>query len=559
MKPSFWLALLLILVCCREKQVVPEEFVFPSSPEFEKATKLYPTHPSDSAFVLFSNISETSNDSLLRATAFTYMAIIQSNAGDYFGAQESALAGLHLLDEQNINHRYCFSSLFNELGRSSNSMENYESAVFYYLKAIPLQTDTGYALKLKNNLAVAYRNLGRYTDAISMLEEVARAMDPDDRFYPIVVSNLAHTRWKANPEYYPVPEYLHILQRQQKENDWYGMNGTYKHLSEYYENHSSDSVLFYTRLWLRAAKEFDSAKDRQMALKRLSLLTSSQEAKSYFTQYTELDDSLQRARYNNSNQFAIIRYEAARYKAENLSLSEENAAKALHILRQQIILIASVLLALGVIIWFSRRSRKKRKRIELEAQNAIRESQLKTSQKVHDVVANGLYRIMSEVEHQPELKKEQLLDQIEMLYEKSRDISYDNKASGKQSKDRITELVSAFNTPHTRILLVGVNDIPWQDYAASILQTVETVLQELLVNMAKHSEAKNVAIRFQQKSGELSFLYTDDGKGLPPDFKKGNGIQNTENRILQMGGRIIFTQRQPTGLSVQINLPNPSE
>nr|GFD55410.1 hypothetical protein [Tanacetum cinerariifolium] len=61
--------------------------------------------------------------------------------------------------------------------------------------------------------------------------------------------------------------------------------------------------------------------------------------------------------------------------------------------------------------------------MELEAQNALRNSQLNTSKRVHDVVANGLYRVMTEIENQADMDRENVLDKIEALYEKSRDIS----------------------------------------------------------------------------------------------------------------------------------------
>ena len=559
MKYSCWLSLLLIFVCCRNKQVAPEEFIFPTFPEYDTGYKYHVAGNLDSAFFYYTLASEKSDDSIIKAIAYTSMASIHYQYGDYFGSQEAAVNALQLLPSGNKSLDYTYSAIYNELGRSYDALGNYAAANEYYRKALVLQSDTTRIEAIKNNMAIALRNEGNYREAIDLFESILKKKSEKNSNYPVVLLNLAHAKWKANAKFNPERDLKNALAMQEEESSKYFLSGIYNHLSEFYLESNPDSARHYATLMLNVATDINSPEDRLIALKRLSLLASSAQAKSYFRQYTDLSDSIQREKSNSRNQLALIKYEAANFRATISQLSEANAAKALHILRQQIILITCVLLALGLLIWFSRRSRKKRKRIELDAQNAIRESQLKTSQKVHDVVANGLYRIMSEVEHQPDIKKEQLLDQIEMLYEKSRDISYDDKASAAQNKDRITELLSAFNSNDRRIVLVGADDIQWDQFPAPVLQTLETVLQELLVNMSKHSQAKNVVIRFQQKPGELLLHYTDDGKGLPADFKKGNGIQNTENRIRRMGGRIIFTARQPSGLSVQINLPNLSE
>src|SRR5690606_31043506 len=114
-------------------------------------------------------------------------------------------------------------------------------------------------------------------------------------------------------------------------------------------------------------------------------------------------------------------------KADNLRLQKENVEKAYQISRQRIwtamvVVLAVVFLAAGV-YWYWKR----RQRMEHEAQNRIKAHRLKTSKKVHDVVANGLYRVMAELENQNTIDRESILDRLEDMYEKSRDISYETE------------------------------------------------------------------------------------------------------------------------------------
>ncbi len=99
------------------------------------------------------------------------------------------------------------------------------------------------------------------------------------------------------------------------------------------------------------------------------------------------------------------------------------------------------------VFWYRRR----KKRVEQENQLKIKKTELKYSKKVHDVVANGVYQVMTEVENQENLDKEALLDKLEIIYEKSRDISYDGtmKSNEENYSEKIAHLLQSFSSSHT--------------------------------------------------------------------------------------------------------------
>lgn len=65
------------------------------------------------------------------------------------------------------------------------------------------------------------------------------------------------------------------------------------------------------------------------------------------------------------------------------------------------------------ILWYKRRKAK----LELLAQDKIKEERLILSKKVHDVVANGLYQVMSRIEYNDDFSKNEILDKLEMMYQ----------------------------------------------------------------------------------------------------------------------------------------------
>ncbi len=69
-------------------------------------------------------------------------------------------------------------------------------------------------------------------------------------------------------------------------------------------------------------------------------------------------------------------------------------------------------------------------------------------------------------------------------------------------------------------------------------ETIYKVLQELLINMTKHSQATLAVIAFIDSSNETVITYTDNGVGCT--LIKNTGLQNVENRIKAIDGTVIF-------------------
>lgn len=296
------------------------------------------------------------------------------------------------------------------------------------------------------------------------------------------------------------------------------------------------------------SKQINSPDDQLQALQKLIKFSPSQLTKKYFEIYHNLSDSLQTARNAAKNQFALIRYETERHKADILKLQKENTDKKYQI---SVLIFGIFLLSATGLIWYKRR----KLRLEMETQNAIRESQLKTSKKVHDVVANGLYRIMSKLENQ-QSEDHALIDEMEDLYEKSRDISYEQlEFTDKNFNEKISGLLKSFATETTKVLIVGNTVELWKKVEPNIKYELEHILQELMVNMKKHSKATNVVIRFETHNNSVHINYTDNGIGIPKQTKFKNGLNNTGNRIKSIGGVINFNLGAEKGLKIQLSFP----
>lgn len=174
------------------------------------------------------------------------------------------------------------------------------------------------------------------------------------------------------------------------------------------------------------------------------------------------------------------------------------------------------------------------------------------------MVANGLYRVMTEIENQSNIDREGILDRLELMYEKSRDISYEAEELPTvrlNYHEKMADLLRSFATESTKVIIAGNSANLWKNLNEPAKYEIEHIMQELMVNMKKHSHASNVVVKFEQRYNEIHIFYADNGIGMKKEFQQRNGLTNTGNRIKSLDGKIIFDTEVEKGLKIQISFP----
>lgn len=548
---------LLIFLSCKQKikkEEKKEENIY-----YKKAFGYLDNGRSDSAFFYFNKAKDAyllQKDSLEAGKSLVNMGIISADKGDYFGAQEISLNALSYFDTKKENQHVYIRSNLNNLAIVTHKLEDYQNALSFYDSAISLSKDSLETRVILNNKAITYQKLKNYIEALKIYNSILKVPSLNRKEYARMLTNISYTKWLQNSTYNAVPDYLKALHIRTEEKDLLGLNSSYSHLAEYYADKRIDSALIYAKRQFHTANKVNSVDDRLSALQMLVRISPAKETKQYFEIYRNLNDSLQTARRSAKNQFALIRYQTEKRKAENLKLQKDNSDKKHQIYTRELMLLgalfAFVALTAIATLWY----KKRKQRMELEAQNALRNSQLNTSKRVHDVVANGLYRVMTEIENQADMDRENVLDKIEALYEKSRDISYEEPVTSNYNfQEIVSEILTSFATDQTKILIAGNTADLWNKVSNLVKYEIEQILQELMVNMKKHSGASHVGIKFEQKTDQVNIYYTDNGVGLPKGFQQNNGFRNTGNRIDTIKGAITFETTGDKGLKIKISFP----
>lgn len=520
------------------------------------ADRLWDKGRLDSAFLVYAQARESaakSKDSLNLANALISMGILANDQGDSFNGQEYALEATQYLNRNDKKHHRSILANLNNLGVTAYDLKKYDDAIDFYSQAIPLANDTAHLHIAKNNLANAYRQKGNYAMAIKLYEEILKD-NPSPKNKARTITNLAKARLMRNQNFNPIPLYLSALQIRKNINDEWGKNSSYSHLADYYLYRVPDSSLYYSRLMYELAVALKNPDNELEALAKLTELEPKNHL-NLFRRYRKLDDSLSSARNAAKNQFALIRYQTEKYKINTLRLERENEQKKSQIDKRNTLLaiaiLAILLISLTAIVVYKQRKR----RLTEHAEKQIRDSKLKTSKEIHDVVANGLYRMMSEVEYSESIDKPKFVGQLEKLYHQSRQISHAVSANPQDFVERLEELIHAFSSSETKIITVGLDEKLNTSVSVPVKDEIVLAVQELLVNMNKYSIASQVALRFILQEDELEIRYRDNGIGLSGDKKDGIGIRNTESRIAAINGHFIFGNHGNGGVQAVIKVP----
>jgi two-component system, NarL family, sensor histidine kinase UhpB len=86
------------------------------------------------------------------------------------------------------------------------------------------------------------------------------------------------------------------------------------------------------------------------------------------------------------------------------------------------------------------------------------------------------------------------------------------------------------------------------------------IAQESLTNALRHSSAREVTVSPRSDAEHVTLAVTDDGKGLPAQFRQdGAGIAGMRERALLVGGMLSLTSVPGQGTEVRLTIPIDQE
>lgn len=516
----------------------------------------------DSAFY-YHNALKTeylkNNNHFNAALKLLRMAEIQLIAGDYIGVENTIKEALPLLKK--TGHKTHLSKAYTILATAYNYLLNNENALHCYRKANENTKDSLSKINIMYHIARIHADTGNYKTAVTILNTLKESILVTDP--PLlkakIIDKLGYSLFKQskNNGLAKMLEALAIREKAKKLDDLFL---SYIHLSEYY---GQSNHLIAKEHALKAYATAIELKKNDFILKSLSLLipySSGNELKTYSNEYLALDKEINKAGQNAKNQFDKVKNAIHLQDIENNKLIE-NVDRTLLLQissdHNKLLLLSLVFtIFCSVILYYFIRSRHKKERF-MEAYS----TETRIAKKVHDEIANEIYgtiNYLTSDEAMPGKSKEKLISQLDNIYLLTKNISREtnNIDTSNLFPEYLKLMLTAYTTNNVNIITKGINDINWENLDEVKKIATYRSLQELMVNMKKHSNATLVLIDFTLVNKKIEIRYSDNGCGAEKDklFLK-NGLLNVENRMVSIDGNVIFDNTTNKGFHITLTYP----
>ncbi len=99
--------------------------------------------------------------------------------------------------------------------------------------------------------------------------------------------------------------------------------------------------------------------------------------------------------------------------------------------------------------------------------------------------------------------------------------------------------------------------LPELQLSSAQVFNLNQIFRELVSNIIRHADARNVDIRVSGAIDKLNFRVSDDGQGMDQkqDESKGNGLGNIKSRVAEISGAVSWRSKPGKGVTVEISVP----
>ncbi|WP_369819544.1 ATP-binding protein [[Flexibacter] sp. ATCC 35103] len=503
---------------------------------------------------------ETIKDSANIGYTLTIMALIQQVNGDYYGSKETVTEALPYVKKKSVYT----AAINNILGIADKELSLYDDAIVYYKTAADDFKDPIDKRGPLSNIGAVYIQQKKYDKAIALLESLLSKNFLKEKVSITdevrILDNLGYAYFKKGMDQKGFSLMNEALQTRNKLKDTYGSIESYLHLADYYAKKDIKKSNKNALTAYNIATKLNSVDERLEALQILISNDHSAQNGKYVQKYFTLNDSIIKVRNNFKNKFAKIKYDSKKEKDENAKLRLEKAENLLSLQKDKYLRIVFVIVFVFLVILIAiliRYYKNKNRAIEFQTSY---NTETRIAKKIHDELANDVFQVIAFAESQPlstESTKENLLQKLDDIYGRVRGVSRENNKidTGIDFTNRIKEMLSAYNTSERNIIATNLENINWEIIDDIKKITISRILQELMVNMKKHSNANLVLIKFESDQKSILINYNDNGKGSEKTKLIKNGLQNMENRMQAVKGTIDFDTEPDKGFRAKIAMP----
>ncbi|MFV8282601.1 tetratricopeptide repeat-containing sensor histidine kinase [Christiangramia marina] len=554
---------------------------------WDLANFFYYNNLKDSSYFYYNRAFKNYNDikaSFYAGRMLLNMAVIQSDARDYTGSEITTINSIRLLEPLK-RHKQLYMA-YNNLGIVYNGMHEFEDAIKYHELALyhkkKLNPTISEAPTL-NNIGVVYQNMGNYSFAKNYFDRALvekNLLQQDPKLYAMLIDNLAYNNFKLGEVEGVEKNLRKSLSLRDSLNHTSGMAINYIHLGEYYLRVHKDTLAAISNFRKSRELAISNNNFRDLLSSLIFLINVDPERENkHLKQYIEIRDSIAIQDRSLRNKFARIKFETDQFIEENKTLNYQ---------QQWIIISFSILLIFVTLVYIIRSQRVNNRKLILEKQQKDANEEiynllLTQQQKVEEAKQREKYRISSELhdgilsklfgirmtleslndDNDPDsiLTRFTNIEELQRIESEIREISHDlaNDREGKQVD--LIEIIQEFVQNNEKISGIQISlqvdkEIDWLIVNNKIKIHLYRIVQELVFNAIKYSDAQKISIIFKSLKNKIQVQVLDDGNGFDiQKTKKGLGIKNVYSRTNELGGD-ADVESNSTGTKFKILIPS---
>ncbi len=518
---------------------------------------------------LYAKLEKTQNITFEYGKTLIDLARIKQRTKEYIESESITIKAIEQfkLSGNNSYLPLCYTNL----GINAKYLERYEESIEYHKKAIKYargaNKDTLYFILGHNNIGTTYKSQKKYLKAQETYREALKYKDflkKDRRRYALLIDNLAYVKFLSN-DLENIPElFYQALKIRDSIQDKTGLSTNNLHLAEYYQSTGNfKRAKSFALTTKKLAKQLGNNDELLKSYQILSKVSNPKEGLQYAEAYIKLNDSLVKEERLFRDKIARIQFETEEKEQQIVEKEAQIVQKEAQIAtvenRNTIYLLGILLLLMGIgfaIYFFKQRTKYLAQQNQMVQFQASYETETRISKRLHDDLGNDIFQVMLQYQNDPH--DSQILEKLNTTYARARDISRENNEFDidESFPEELSDMLKNYTKNGIQLLVRGLDKINWQGFEAPVKITVYRVLQELMTNMQKHSQASMVVLVFNQDNNTLHIKYTDNGVGIDKkQLQSKNGLHNTEKRIHAIDGTLIFESEKEKGFKADIKIP----
>jgi len=529
---------------------------------------------------LFYNQRHSGHRKLL-AQKYNYRAIACYEAGHYDSASVWYIHTINRIGHADTTTYHTLAAAYAGLGAISGRLFNRARALAYFDKAEALAgqyNDSGLLATTLSNKAVLFIEGKNYTAGRAAAQ---KAWDIMHRLHQAEnTAHLAHTIAlslirERQPEAalpYSKAALQTALQRQiagEKITAYYGLGYNYVALGKYRE--AERYLQAGLQLALRKGERDNIANAYEQLAAAYEGLGQYAQALQYQKKYVAIRDSLLGKESAGRIAEVETRYQVAQKDRE---LAEKDKAllqtqlKIAGQRKQQYLWIGGTVICILVLLGLLYRKRYKAELHQLKATIAGEEKErTRLARELHDGIISRLSIIKMNFSALPQQYKDlhtaadfhDVVNQLEQSITELRTTSHNLLPEVLQQAG----LAESLRSYCDRIRKIALLDIEFQvigelpGLTDEFQLNIYRIIQELVNNIIKHSNAGHALVQFHVRSDQLTVTLDDDGSNMPEfprNGRSGIGMQNLYDRVRLLNGTIEIEHNKGTSVYLEFNM-----